>query len=47
MTLKKEFKSFEQQIKLIKNDGWNFLHPNDLLHLEKKNKRKKCHFNFR
>ena len=33
---KKEFKSFEQQIKLIKNDGWNFLHPNDLLHLIKK-----------
>ena len=33
---KKEFKSFEQQIKLIKNDGWNFLHPNDLLHLRKK-----------
>lgn len=32
---KKEFKFFEQQIKFIKSDGWNILHPNDLFHLRK------------
>ena len=30
---KEEYKKFEDQINIIKNDGWKFLHPNELLNL--------------
>ena len=30
---KNEYKKFEDQINIIKNDGWKFLHPNELLNL--------------
>lgn len=33
---KKDFNKFNQQINIIKKDGWNFINPNELYNLRKK-----------
>ena len=39
---KEEYKKFEDQINIIKNDGWKFLHPNELLNLSINKKKLKA-----